>query len=76
MILQHGLLCSSDDWLIASPGGGLVRDDFTGKMMPNNNLGFVLAAYGYDVWLTNSRGNRYSREHKSLNTSSEFSPLN
>jgi lysosomal acid lipase/cholesteryl ester hydrolase len=39
-----------------------------------NNLGFELALKGYDVWLTNSRGNRYtSNKHVSMApTSNEF----
>jgi len=50
IILQHGLLDCSFSWLI------------------NNNvtqtLPYILANLGYDVWLTNNRGNRYSNEHK------------
>jgi pimeloyl-ACP methyl ester carboxylesterase len=51
MFLQHGILDSADCWIMNFP-----------SLAP----AFVLAAEGYDVWLGNSRGSRYSMEHEYL----------
>lgn len=61
VMLQHGLLDDSYTWLA----------------LKENSLANLLLEEGYDVWLTNSRGNIFSKQHvdPSHDSSKERSPF-
>ncbi|GLT76696.1 hypothetical protein SLA2020_483410 [Shorea laevis] len=51
VLLQHGLFMSGDAWFLDSV---------------EQSLGFILADEGFDVWVSNVRGTRWSHGHTSL----------
>ncbi|XP_045784840.1 lipase 3-like [Maniola jurtina] len=58
LLMGHGLLGSSLDWILLGPK----------KALP-----YLLTDAGYEVWLPNFRGNKYSRAHVTKDTdSAEF----
>lgn len=66
VVLQHGFMVSAMEFIM-NPGGHIDEKLPPGQF--GNNLGFELAKRGYDVWLFNSRGNKYSKRHAWLNPS-------
>eukprot|EP00256_Glycine_max_P059659 XP_014628270.1 triacylglycerol lipase 1 isoform X2 [Glycine max] len=51
VLLLHGLFMAGDAWFLNTP---------------DQSLGFILADHGFDVWVGNVRGTRWSHGHISL----------
>jgi lysosomal acid lipase/cholesteryl ester hydrolase len=51
VLLLHGLFMAGDAWFLNTP---------------EQSLGFILADHGFDVWVGNVRGTRWSHGHISL----------
>lgn len=52
VVFWHGFFDSADGALCAA----------------DKSIAFTLAESGFDVWLPNSRGNKYSRDHRYMDT--------
>lgn len=72
-VLHHGLLETSRTFLVSSPGGHIDESEYANETNVGNTIAFELGKRCFDVWLPNSRGNKYSQEHRIYtNKSLEF----
>lgn len=64
VLLNHGSMMTSEVWL-TTPSRTIPGEERIPATLPH-----VLLHAGYDVWLANRRGNKYSCKHTSLHTNS------
>ena len=55
VLLQHGVFDSSDGWVCNGE---------------DHSIAFVMANHNFDVWLSNSRGNKYCKSHDKFEANS------